>query len=179
MPHITYDYTVPRTPPPLRTAAPAVDRPHYHHLLETSQNYPAPANSRAAKDSNATWLSLPPDDTSEQLKTTLRERHEDLGFSHPRVFQTNSTSQPRGWVWEQGEEKEKYDFQIRQVYHANTAGEEEEDEAAAIGGETELGWLLYFSFSHKSAFIDSGRSTLAYLKSRVAFPLELPEEKDG
>ncbi|NWZ22066.1 ATL2 protein, partial [Asarcornis scutulata] len=173
MPHITYDYTVPRTPPPLRTAAPAVDRPHYHHLLETSQNYPAPANSRAAKDSNATWLSLPPDDTSEQLKTTLRERHEDLGFSHPHFFQTNSTSQPRGWVWEQGEEKEKYDFQIRQVYHANTAGEEEEDEAAAIGGETELGWLLYFSFSHKSAFIDSRRSTLAYLKSRHP-PVSLP-----
>uniref|UniRef100_A0A8C3GRC9 PLAC domain-containing protein n=1 Tax=Cairina moschata TaxID=8855 RepID=A0A8C3GRC9_CAIMO len=116
-PHITYDYTVPRAPPPLRTAAPAVDRPHYHHLLETSQNYPAPANSRAAKDSNATWLSLPPDDTSEQLKTTLRERHEDLGFNHPHFFQTNSTSQPRGWVWEQGEEKEKYTFQIRQVYH--------------------------------------------------------------
>ncbi|NXK49091.1 ATL2 protein, partial [Chauna torquata] len=173
MPHITYDYTVPRTPPPLRTAAPAVDRPRYHHLLETSQNHPVPANSRAAKDSNATWLSLSPDDTSEQLP--LRERHEDLGFSHPHFFQTNSTSQPRGWGWEQGEEKEKYDFQIRQVYHANTAGEEEEEEAAAIGGETELGWLLYFSFSPKSSFLASGHLSLVYVKSRHphVFPLAL------
>uniref|UniRef100_A0A8C3PQE7 PLAC domain-containing protein n=1 Tax=Calidris pygmaea TaxID=425635 RepID=A0A8C3PQE7_9CHAR len=135
MPHITYDYTVPRTPP-LRTAAPAVDRPLYHHLPETSQNHPIPANSRAAQDFNATWLSLSPDDTSEQLP--LREGHEDLGFGHPHFFQTNSTSQTQDWGWEQGEEKEKYDFQIRQVYHAN-AGEEEEEEAAAIGGETELG----------------------------------------
>ncbi|KFM05240.1 ADAMTS-like 2, partial [Aptenodytes forsteri] len=142
MPHITYDYTVPRTPP-LRTAAPAVDRPLYHHLPDTSQNHPIPANSRAAQDFNATWLSLSPDDTSEQLP--LREGHEDLGFGHPHFFQTNSTSQTRDWGWEQGEEK-KYDFQIRQVYHANTAGEEEEEEAAAIGGETELGWLLCFSF---------------------------------
>ncbi|KAF1448988.1 ADAMTS-like protein 2, partial [Pygoscelis papua] len=142
MPHITYDYTVPRTPS-LRTAAPAVDRPLYHHLTDTSQNHPIPANSRAAQDFNATWLSLSPDDTSEQLP--LREGHEDLGFSHPHFFQTNSTSQTRDWGWEQGEEK-KYDFQIRQVYHANTAGEEEEEEAAAIGGETELGWLLCFSF---------------------------------
>ncbi|NXC41111.1 ATL2 protein, partial [Penelope pileata] len=140
MPHITYDYTVPRTPPPLRTAAPAVDRPRYHHLPETSRSHPVPANSRAAKDSNGTWLSLPLDDTGEQLP--LRERHEDLGFSHLHFFHSNSTSYPRGW--EQGEEK-KYDFRIRQVYHVNTAGEEEE--AAAIGGETELGWLLFFSFS--------------------------------
>ncbi|NXQ83690.1 ATL2 protein, partial [Nyctibius grandis] len=143
MPHITYDYTVPRTPP-LRTAAPAVDRPLYHHLPETSQNHPIPANSRAAQDFNATWLSLSPDDTSEQLP--LREGHEDLGFSHPHFFQTNFSSQTQNWSWEQGEEKEKYDFQIRQVYHANTR-EEEEEEAAAIGGETELGWLLCFSFS--------------------------------
>ncbi|KFR14694.1 ADAMTS-like 2, partial [Opisthocomus hoazin] len=135
MPHITYDYTIPRTPP-LRTAAPAVARPLYHHLPETSQNHPIPANSRAAQDFNATWLSLLPDDTSEQLP--LREGHEDLGFSHPHFFQTNSTSQTRDW--EQGEEKEKYDLQIRQVYHANTG--EEEEEAAAIGGETGLGWLL-------------------------------------
>ncbi|NXK10659.1 ATL2 protein, partial [Herpetotheres cachinnans] len=147
MPHITYDYTVPRTPP-LRTAAPAVDRPLYHHLPETSLNHPIPANSRAAQDFNVTWLSLSPDDTSEQLP--LREGHKDLGFSHPHFFQTNSTSQSRDWGWEQGEEKEKYDFQIRRVYHANTAGEEEEEEAAAIGGETELGWLLWFSFCDKS-----------------------------
>ncbi|XP_010287040.1 PREDICTED: ADAMTS-like protein 2, partial [Phaethon lepturus] len=125
MPHITYDYTVPRTPP-LRTAAPAVDRPLYHHLPETSQNHPIPANSRAAQDFNVTWLSLSPDDTSEQLP--LREGHEDLGFSHPHFFQTNSTSQTRDWGWEQGEEK--YDFQMRQVYHANTGEEEEEEEAA-------------------------------------------------
>ncbi|NWR56254.1 ATL2 protein, partial [Bucorvus abyssinicus] len=143
MPHITYDYTVPRTPP-LRTAAPAVDRPRYHHLPETSQDHRIPANSRAAQDFNATWLSLSPEDTSEQLP--LRGGHEDLGFGHPHFFQTNSTSQTQVWGWEQGGEKEKYDFQIRQVYHAN-AGEEEEEEAAAVGGETELGWLLCFSFS--------------------------------
>ncbi|NWQ90102.1 ATL2 protein, partial [Burhinus bistriatus] len=155
MPHITYDYTVPRIPP-LRTAAPAVDRPLYHHLPDTSQNHPIPANSRTAQDFNATWLSVLPDDTSEQLP--LREGHEDLGFSHPHFFQTNSTSQTRDWGWEQGEEKEKYDFQIRQVYHANT-GEEEEKEAAAIGGETEFGWLLCFSFS-PILFIESGHPTL-------------------
>ncbi|KFO75210.1 ADAMTS-like 2, partial [Cuculus canorus] len=137
MPHITYDYTVPRTPL-LRTAAPAVDRPLYHHLPETSQNHPIPANSRAAQDFNATWLSLSPDDTNEQLP--LREGHEDLSFSHLPFFQTNSTSPTQDWGWEQGEEK--YDFQMRQVYHANTG---EEDEAAATGGEAELGWLLCFS----------------------------------
>ncbi|NWV05869.1 ATL2 protein, partial [Ptilonorhynchus violaceus] len=140
MPHVTYDYTVPRTPP-LRTVAPALARPLYH-LPETSQNHPIPASSRAAQDFNATWLSLTPDDTSEQL--SLTEGQEDLDFGPPHFFQTNSTSQTRDW--EQAEEKEKYDFQIRQVYHANAAGEEEEEEAAAIGGETELGWLLCSSF---------------------------------
>ncbi|NXB08361.1 ATL2 protein, partial [Cnemophilus loriae] len=143
MPHVTYDYTVPRMPP-LQTAAPALARPLYHHLPETSQNHPVPANSRAAQDFNATWLSLSPDDTSEQLR--LREGREDLDFGPPHFFQTNSTSQTRDWGWEQSEEKEKYDFQIRQVYHANTAGEKEEEEAAAVGGETELGWLLCSSF---------------------------------
>uniref|UniRef100_A0A8C3RH48 PLAC domain-containing protein n=1 Tax=Cyanoderma ruficeps TaxID=181631 RepID=A0A8C3RH48_9PASS len=127
MPHVTYDYTVPRTPP-LRTAAPALARPLYHHLPETSHSHPIPANSRAAQDFNATWLSLSPDDTSEQLP--LREGQEDLDFGAPHFFQTNSTSQTQDWGWEQSEEKEKYDFQIRQVYHANTAGEEEEEEAA-------------------------------------------------
>lgn len=142
MPHITYDYTVPRTPP-LRTAAPALARPLYHHLPVTSQSHPIPANSRAAQaDFNATWLSPSPDDTSEQLP--LRERQEDLDFGPPHFFQTNSTSQTQDWGWEQSEEKEKYDFQIRQVYHANTAGEEEEEEAT-VGGETELGRLLCFS----------------------------------
>ncbi|NWW29301.1 ATL2 protein, partial [Falcunculus frontatus] len=139
MPHVTYDYTVPRAPP-LRTAAPALSRPLYHQLPETSQNHPIPANSRAAQDFNATWLSLSPDDTSEQLP--LREGQEDLDFGPPHFFQTNSTSQTRDWGWEQSEEKEKYDFQIRQVYQANSAGEEEEEEAAAVGGETGLGWLL-------------------------------------
>ncbi|XP_031974259.1 ADAMTS-like protein 2 isoform X2 [Corvus moneduloides] len=135
MPHITYDYTVPRMPP-LRTAAPALARPLYHQLPETSQNHPIPANSRAAQDFNATWLSLSPDDTSEQLP--LREGREDLDFGPPHFFQTNSTSQTRDWGWEQSEEKEKYDFQIRHMYHANTAGEEEEEETAAVGGETGL-----------------------------------------
>ncbi|XP_039929517.2 ADAMTS-like protein 2 [Hirundo rustica] len=136
MPHVTYDYTVPRTPP-LRTAAPALARPLYHRLPEASQSHPIPANSRAAQDFNATWLSLPPDDTSEQLP--LREGQEDLDFGSPHFFQTNSTSQSRDWGWEQSEEKEKYDFHIRQGYHANTAGEEEEEEAAAAAGrETEL-----------------------------------------
>uniref|UniRef100_A0A8C3RJ04 PLAC domain-containing protein n=1 Tax=Cyanoderma ruficeps TaxID=181631 RepID=A0A8C3RJ04_9PASS len=88
--------------------------------------HPIPANSRAAQDFNATWLSLSPDDTSEQLP--LREGQEDLDFGAPHFFQTNSTSQTQDWGWEQSEEKEKYDFQIRQVYHANTAGEEEEEE---------------------------------------------------
>ncbi|XP_009865849.1 PREDICTED: ADAMTS-like protein 2, partial [Apaloderma vittatum] len=129
MPHITYDYTVPRTPP-LRTATPALDRPLYHHLPDTGQNHPIPANSRASQDFNATWLSLSPDDTMEQLP--LREGHEDLGFRHPHFFQTNSTSQTRDW--EQDEEKEKYDFQIRQVYHAST-GEEEEAAGAAAPGD--------------------------------------------
>ncbi|NXM23680.1 ATL2 protein, partial [Oxyruncus cristatus] len=165
MPHITYDYTVPRMPP-LRTAAPALARPLYHHLPETSQNHPVPANSRAAQDFNATWLSLSPDDTSEQLP--LREGHEDLDFGHPHFFQTNSTSQTRDWGWERGEEKEKYDFQIRQIYHANTAGEEEEEEAAAIGGETELGWLL--CFSSPVLLIESRRPTLVFMKSEVALP---------
>ncbi|NXH06224.1 ATL2 protein, partial [Loxia leucoptera] len=143
MPHVTYDYTVPRTPP-LRTAAPALARPLYHHLPVTSQSHPIPANSRAAqRDFNATWLSLSPDDTSEQLP--LREGQEDSDFGPPHLFQTNSTSQTQDWGWEQSEEKEKYGFQIRQVYHANTAGEEEEEEAAAVGGEAELGWLLWDS----------------------------------
>uniref|UniRef100_A0A8C0VLD9 ADAMTS-like protein 2 n=1 Tax=Cyanistes caeruleus TaxID=156563 RepID=A0A8C0VLD9_CYACU len=105
MPHITYDYTVPRTPP-LPTAAPALARPLYHPLPETSQSHhPIPANSRAAQDFNATWLSLSPDDTSVQLP--LREGQEDLEFGPPHFFQTNSTSQTQDWGWEQSEEKEK------------------------------------------------------------------------
>ncbi|NXK84348.1 ATL2 protein, partial [Amazona guildingii] len=165
MPHITYDYTVPRILP-LQTAAPDIDRPLYHHLPETSQNYPIPAKSRAAQDFNATWLTLSPDDTNEQLP--LREGHEDLGFGHPHFFQTNSTSQAQDWGWEPGGEKQ-HDFQIRQIYPTNTAGEEEEEEAAAVGGETELGWLLCHSFS-PNLFIGRGHPTLVFLKSKVALP---------
>ncbi|XP_065505140.1 ADAMTS-like protein 2 [Caloenas nicobarica] len=162
MPHVTYDYTVPRTPP-LRTAAPAVDRPLYRHLPEASQSHPIPANSRAAQDLNATWLSLSPDDTSQQLP--LREGHEDLGLGHPHFFQTNSTSQTQDWGWEQSEEK-KYDFQIRQVYHTNTAGEEEEEEAAAIGGETELA-LRFNQISISTAVPYSMRGSELSENSRI------------
>ncbi|NWI88351.1 ATL2 protein, partial [Pitta sordida] len=165
MPHITYDYTVPRTPP-LQTAAPALARSLYPHLPETSQNHPVPANSRAAQDFNATWLSLSPEDTSEQLP--LREGHEDLDFGHPHFFQTNSSSQTRDWGWEQGKEK-KYDFQSRRIYRGNTAGEEEEEDA--IGGETELGWLLHSSFSH--LLIGSRDSTLVFLTSKVVVKASL------
>ncbi|NXA42107.1 ATL2 protein, partial [Eudromia elegans] len=168
MPHITYDYTVPRTPA-LRTAAPAVDAPLYHHLPETSQNQPIPANSRAAQDFNTTWLSLSPDDTSEQLP--LGEGREDLDFSHHDLFQTNSTSQPRNWGWEQGGEKEeKYDIQIRQVYHANT-GREEEEEATAVGGETELGWLLCFSLIPKSS---PSEISSIHSRQRIFYPHKHP-----
>ncbi|NWR45249.1 ATL2 protein, partial [Regulus satrapa] len=183
MPHITYDYTVPRTPP-LRTAAPALARPLYHHLPETSQSHPLPASSRAAQDFNATWLSLSPDDTSEQLP--LREGQEDLDFAPPHFFQTNSTSQTRDWGWKQSEEKEKYDFQIRQVYHANTAGEEEEEEAAAAGGETELGWLLCSSFPHfidrKQTFCSALRFNQISISTAVPYSMrraELSEKSRG
>lgn len=162
MPHITYDYTVPRMLP-LRTAAPALARPLHHHLPESSQSHPIPANSRAAQDFNATWLSLAPDDTSEQIP--LKEGQEDLGFGSTHFLQINSTSQTQDWGWEQSEEK--YDFQIRQVYHANTAGEEEEEEAAAVGGETELGWSLCSSFL-PVLLTESRHSAVAFLKSKVA-----------
>ncbi|NWU68013.1 ATL2 protein, partial [Pterocles burchelli] len=172
MPHITYDYTVPQTPP-LHTAAPAVDRLFYHHLPETSQNHPIPANSRAAPDLNATWLSLSPDDTSEQLP--LREGHEDLGFSHPHFFETNSTSQTRDWGWEQGEEK-KYDFQVTQVYHANTAGEEEEEEATAIGGETELGYISHpTQLKHPCIFLLALRFNQISISTAVPYIMRRPE----
>ncbi|NXX86739.1 ATL2 protein, partial [Urocolius indicus] len=164
-PHVTYDYTVPRTPP-LQTAAPAMDSPLYHHLPATSQNHPVPTNSRAAQDFNARWLSLLPDDTSEQLP--LREGDEDLGFSHLHFFQTNSSSQTQDWGWGQGEEK-KYDFQIRQVYYKNAAGREEEQEAATVDGETELGWLLSFSFS-PILFVESKHPTLYKLNHSCIFP---------
>ncbi|NWS12137.1 ATL2 protein, partial [Pachyramphus minor] len=173
MPHITYDYTVPRMPP-LRTAAPALARPLYHHLPETSQKHPMPANSRAAQDFNATWISLSPDDTSEQLP--LREGHEGLDFGHPHFFQTNSTSQTRDWGWEQGEEKEKYDFQIRQIYHANTAGEEEEEEAAAaIGRERELGLLLCFFFSCFTDIPHSLKFNQISISTAVPYSMRRPE----
>ncbi|NWI39711.1 ATL2 protein, partial [Picathartes gymnocephalus] len=180
MPHITYDYTVPRTPP-LRTAAPALARPLYHHPPETSQSHLIPANSRAAQDFNATWLSLSPDDTSEQLP--LKEGQEDLDFGPSHFFQTNSTSQTRDWGWEQSEEKEKYDFQIRQVYHANTAGEGEEEEAAAVGGETELGWLLCSFFSRDKSSLRwiwesrtqiQGQRTIATLFNQISISTAVP-----
>ncbi|NWT72662.1 ATL2 protein, partial [Prunella himalayana] len=177
MPHITYDYTVPRTPP-LRTAAPALARPLYHHLPVTSQSHPIPDNSRAVQtDFNATWLSLSPDDTSEQLP--LKEGQEDLDIGPPHFFQTNSTSQTQDWGWEQSEEKEKYDFQIRQVYHANTAGEEEEEEAAAAGEETELGWLLCFSFpcfiDWKQTFCSALRFNQISISTAVPYSMRRPE----
>ncbi|NXU57766.1 ATL2 protein, partial [Turnix velox] len=164
MPHITYDYTVPRTPA-LQTAAPAIGRPLYHDLPETRKSHPIPANSRVAQDFNTTWLSLSPDDTSEQLP--LREGHEDLGFNRLHFFKTNSTSQTQDWGWEQGEEK-KYDFRIRQVYHANMGEEEEEEEATAIDEETELGWLLCFSFS-TILFVESRHLMLVFLKGALKF----------
>ncbi|NWU90340.1 ATL2 protein, partial [Upupa epops] len=171
MPHITYDYTVPQIPA-LRTAAPAVDRPLYHHLTEISHDHPIPANSRAAKDFNATWLSLSPHDTSEQLP--LREGHEDLGFGHPHFFQTNSTSQTPDWGWEESEEKAKYDFQIRRVYHTNT-GESEDEEAAAAGEETELGWLPWYC-QLKRPKIAGHRSKTTSLKHNISAS---QEERSG
>ncbi|KAM7162155.1 ADAMTS-like protein 2 [Macrochelys suwanniensis] len=139
MPHITYDYTVPHMPSPaLRTAAPALEAPLYLHLPDSSPKHPAPvpADSGAVRDFNATWLALSPDDVSDRFQPG--EEHGGLSFNSQDFFQSNSTAQARPWGWEQREEEEeKFGFRIRQVYHANGAGEEEE-EAAAVGGETDL-----------------------------------------
>ncbi|TFK06900.1 transcription factor SOX-5-like [Platysternon megacephalum] len=149
MPHITYDYTVPHVPSPaLRTAAPALEAPLYLHLPDSSPKHPAPvpADSGAVRDFNATWLSLSPDDVSDQFPPG--EEHGDLKFNSQDFFQSNSTAQAGPWGWEQREEEEeKFGFRIRQVYHANGAGEEEE--AAAVGWDLQKHSALAHLCSHQ------------------------------
>lgn len=144
MPHITYDYTVPRTPSPaLRTAPPTIDAPLYLHPPESSQKDQVlmPADSRATQDFNSTWISLPSDDARDQLQP--QEEPEDLSFSSQAFFQSNFTAQTRDWGWEQGKkEEDKFGFQIRQDCLANRVGEEEE---VAVGGKTDLGLFLFLA----------------------------------
>ncbi|XP_019386472.1 PREDICTED: ADAMTS-like protein 2 isoform X1 [Crocodylus porosus] len=89
MPHITYDYTVPRKPSPaFQTASPTIEAPPYLHPPESSQKDQVlmPADSRAAQDFNATWISLSSDDARDQLQP--QEEPEDMSFSSQAFFQT-------------------------------------------------------------------------------------------
>ncbi|XP_054836309.1 ADAMTS-like protein 2 [Eublepharis macularius] len=137
MPHITYDYTVPRTlSPTLQTIPPAIKRPLYLHLSESGHNHQEAIPS-ISQDFNATWISLASDDLGERFPQG--EEHGGMAFSRQNFFPSNSTTPGSDWGWKHGEEGESFNFQVERLYHTNGADEAEE----VVGGrETDLALRL-------------------------------------
>lgn len=131
MSHVSYDYTVPRAlSPVLQAVSPAIKMPHSLHLLQSRHSHQDAIQSNS-EDFNATWISLSPDDIREQ-----GGNNGGVAFSSQNYFPSNSTAQDKDWSWKHRAEEEKFGFQVRQVYHTNGAGEEEE---MAVSKETDLG----------------------------------------
>nr|XP_028588227.1 ADAMTS-like protein 2 isoform X1 [Podarcis muralis] len=127
VPHVTYDYTVPRAlSPALQTVSPAIKMPTlYLHLPEPSHNR-QDAVPPISQDFNATWLSLAPDDVGEPFPRG--EEHGGVAFKSQGFFPFNSTAQGKDWGWKHGAEDEKFGFQVQRVYHTNGAGDDEKIE---------------------------------------------------
>ncbi|XP_062973184.1 ADAMTS-like protein 2 [Elgaria multicarinata webbii] len=135
MPHVTYDYTVPRAlSTALHTVPPAVKRPLYLHLPEPSHNRQDVMPS-ISQDFNATWISLAPEDIGDRFPQ--EKEHGGMAFNSQNYFLGNSSAQRKGWKHEA--EEERFHFHVRRVYHTNGAGEGEE---VAVGGETDMALRL-------------------------------------
>ncbi|XP_042320291.1 uncharacterized protein LOC121929034 [Sceloporus undulatus] len=133
VPHVTYDYTVPRTlSPALQTVSPIFKMSLHLHLPEPSHNHQE-AVAPIPVDFNATWISLAPEGIGERF--SQGEEHGGMGFKSQNFFPSNSSAQARDWDWKHRAEEERFGFQVRQVYHTNGAGEDEE---VAASRETEL-----------------------------------------
>lgn len=132
MPHVTYDYTVPRSlSTALQTVAPAFKISLYLHLPEPGHNHQGAIPS-VSQDFNATWISLAPEGIKERFPEG--EGRGEMALNSQNVFPSNSTAQGRDWDWKHKAEEKRFQFQVQQIYHANGASEDEERDR-----ETDLG----------------------------------------
>ncbi|XP_060630427.2 ADAMTS-like protein 2 isoform X1 [Anolis sagrei] len=124
VPHVTYDYTVPRTlSPALQTVSPVIKMPIHLHLPGSSHNR-QDAIPPISEDFNDTWISLAPDDIGEGF--TQGEDHGGMVFKNQNFSPSNTSVQGKEWDWKHRAEEERFGFQVRQVYHTNGAGDDEE-----------------------------------------------------
>nr|XP_033772620.1 ADAMTS-like protein 2 isoform X2 [Geotrypetes seraphini] len=125
LPHITYDYTVPRTPT-LRTQLDAMTGGSlpYSHYPESSHDNPDPRvpDSGRAHGYNGTWASQDNEDNSFVPG--------DVDFQNLGFVWKNSTVKAGDWVW--GGEDTFDAFSIRSNYHET--GEAEQEEKVKAGG---------------------------------------------
>nr|XP_056700675.1 ADAMTS-like protein 2 [Euleptes europaea] len=136
MPHVTYDYTVPRTlSPALQTIPPVIKMPLYLRLPDPSHNQDAVPS--ISQDFNATWIPLAPDDLGERF--SQGEERGGMAFGSQNLFPSNSTTPGWDWGWKHGDEGESFSFQVQRLYHTNGADEAEE---VGVGRETDLALRL-------------------------------------
>ncbi|XP_029139035.1 ADAMTS-like protein 2 [Protobothrops mucrosquamatus] len=120
MPHVTYDYTVPRAlSAAVQTVPPSIKMPLYLHLPEPSQNY-QDAVSSISQDFNASWVSVT------EMTDDTEEEHGGMSFNSRNLFPSNSTPQGKEWGWKHGPQEDNLNFQFHQLYHTSETSEDEE-----------------------------------------------------
>uniref|UniRef100_A0A670Y762 PLAC domain-containing protein n=1 Tax=Pseudonaja textilis TaxID=8673 RepID=A0A670Y762_PSETE len=118
MPHVTYDYTVPRAlSPVVQTVPPSIKMPLYLHLPEPSQNY-QDAVSSISQDFNASWVSVT------EMTDETEEEPGGMSFNSQNFFTNNSTPQGKEWGWKHGAQEENLSFQFQQLYHTRETSED-------------------------------------------------------
>ncbi|XP_044295206.1 ADAMTS-like protein 2 [Varanus komodoensis] len=137
MPHVTYDYTVPRMlSPALQTASPASQVPLYLHLREPSHGRQK-AMPSVAQGLNATWDSLAPKGAGERF--LQGNKHSGVAFSGQHYFLSNLSAQDKDWAWKPGAGEDRLGFRAQQASRTNGAGEEE---GVPVGKEAGLAFRL-------------------------------------
>lgn len=137
MPHVTYDYTVPRAlSAAVQTVPPSIKMPLYLHLPEPSQNY-QDAVSSISQDFNASWVSV-----TEMTGDTEEERG-GMSFNSRNLFPSNSTPQGKEWGWKHGPQEDNLNFQFHQLYHTS---ETSEDEEVTAEKEADLGQYPFIAY---------------------------------
>lgn len=127
MPHVTYDYTVPRAlSPAVQTVPPSIKMPLYLHLPEPSQNY-QDAVSSISQDFNASWASVT------EMTDDTEEEPGGMSFNSQNFFLNTSTPQGKEWDWKHEAQEENLSFQFQQLYETN------EDEEVTADKEADLG----------------------------------------
>ncbi|XP_072494284.1 ADAMTS-like protein 2 [Notamacropus eugenii] len=133
VPHISYDFTVPRVQV---LAAPAPDPSLSLHGPDSygyrNQDFDSP---EPTTDFNTTWISaISPGEVNAHI--SLGEDIRKITLDHRSFVQRNTAAVQAGaWDQSMGEEEEKFGFQVEQVYPTIRGGEAE---MATVGREANL-----------------------------------------